>query len=393
MTDCLGDRLPRAWWRHEGPCVCGGDHTILEHEVAAHDGQWNAAHAHGTSQATLAKWWGRHKLPPMVTGRKPLAPSQPAVPDDSWLLAHLKRTKGAATVEELADLADVSPRKVRDALDRLGHDGYRVVEEEQRVTLRKLAPPSGNVHRALFKGDDISFGVISDTHLCSKHERLEELHMAYRILEDEGITTVYHPGDLVCGSGIFPGQVNEITEHTYEDQVAYAVANYPRSTTVHTHIIAGNHDVEGDFGRIGANPVIAFCNQRDDVTYAGDYDATFELEQGTRINLLHPKGGVSYAASYKLQKFAESFEIGTKPNLMLVGHYHRRLAFEARGIQMLLAGCFESGGNFGKRLGLTEPAVGFHIVRMRVADDGSIVRFNPEWLRFYPGRGVTLKAA
>jgi predicted phosphodiesterase len=306
------------------------------------------------------------------------------------VLAELKKRRYVATVEGLADACDVPPKRIREALERLGHDGYRVAEQEgSRVVLQRVPPPSLNVHKALFKGEDVVFGVISDTHLSSKHERLEELHMAYRVMEDEGIKTVYHPGDLVCGLGIFPGQVNEIKNFTYEDQVRYAVDNYPRSATIHTHIISGNHDIEGEFGKVGANPVAAFCNQRDDFTFAGDYDATFELEQGTRINLLHPKGGVSYAASYKLQKFAESFEIGSKPNLMLVGHYHRRLAFEARGIQMLLCGCFESGGSFGKRLGMTEPAVGFHIVRMKVADDGSIVRFNPEWLRFYPGRKLS----
>jgi hypothetical protein len=54
----------------------------------------------------------------------------------------------------------------------------------------------------------------------------------------------------------------------------------------------------------------------------------------------------------------------------------------------LLAGCFEGGGSFGARLGMSDPAVGFHIVSMRVADDGSVVKFNAEWLRFWPGREV-----
>ncbi len=376
MTD-----LPERWWR---------DRDSLEREHAEHGTLIAAGHAHGVSPETLRKWWQRHGLPPHKQGPAPAPVSGDS--GDEWLLAALKKLGDNASVDDLANSADVAPRRVVEALERLGLKGYRIEQEEQRVVLRRIPPPSANVHRTLFKGDDIAFGVISDTHLSSKHERLEELHMAYKIMEDEGISVVYHPGDLVCGLGIFPGQINEVKNHTYEEQIAYAVANYPRSKTIHTHIISGNHDVEGLAGKIGANPVVAFCNQRDDFTFAGDYSATFELEQGTRIELLHPKGGVSYAASYKLQKFAEAYEIGAKPNLMLVGHYHRRLAFEARGIQMLLCGCFESGGSFGKRLGMTEPAVGFHIVRMRVADDGSIVRFNPEWIRFYPGRNVELAA-
>jgi hypothetical protein len=156
----------------------------------------------------------------------------------------------------------------------------------QRVVLKRVPPPSDNVHKALFKGEHVRFGVVSDTHIGSKHERLEELHHAYQVFKDEGITTVYHPGDLVCGYGIFPGQNNEVHQHTYEDQVNYAVANYPHVKGITTHLIGGNHDLEGAWGKAGANPCVAFCNQRDDFEYLGDYRATVELEQGTRIFLL-----------------------------------------------------------------------------------------------------------
>jgi predicted phosphodiesterase len=339
----------------------------------------------------LANAWADLGLPKLSNGgRQPGIVSESALAaNDAWLLAALKKLGNDATVEALANHADVSPKRVREALERLGHGGYRVAEEaDERVVLRKVPPPTNNVHRALFAGDDIRFGVISDTHLGSKRERLDELHYAYDVLVDEGITDVYHPGDLVCGMGIFPGQINEVHQHTYDDQVQYAVDNYPVRKGITTRIVSGNHDIEGDFGRMGANPVVAFCNQRPDFEFCGDYQATFELEQGTRINLLHPKGGMGYAADYKVRKLAEGFESGTKPNVLLVGHFHRRGAFEARGIQALLAGCFEGGGSFGARLGMSDPAVGFHIVSMRVADDGSVVKFNAEWLRFWPGREV-----
>jgi hypothetical protein len=83
-----------------------------------------------------------------------------------------------------------------------------------------------------------------------------------------------------------------------------------------------------------------------------------------------------------VRKLAEGFEGGQKPNVMLIGHYHRRFDVEARGIHCLLSGCFESGGSFGVRLGLSDPAVGFHICDLVVAD-GSVVRW-----RFWAGRQV-----
>ena len=382
---CKGD-LPALWWR---------DPDVLRAEYDAHESLAAAARAHGTTKETLAKWWTSHGFPTLPRGPKPaqnMAERATSSTDDAWLLDALKQTGDEASVEQLADVADVSPKRVREALGRLAAQGYRLNlaldDGQAKVVLARVPPPSDNVHRALFSGERVRFAVISDTHLGSKHCRLDELHQAYEVLRDEGVDTVYHPGDLVCGMGIFPGQLSTIDVHSYEGQVDYAVANYPRVDGVTTHLIAGNHDLEGDFGRVGANPVVAVCNQRPDLVYAGDYQATFELEQGTRIYLIHPKGGSSYALSYKPQKLIEGFEGGTKPNLVLIGHYHRRGLFEWRNVQALLSGCFEGGSAFGARLGLGEPAVGFHLVDMTVGDDGSIVRFRAEWLKFFHGRRV-----
>ncbi len=376
---CYGG-LAGEWWSNK---------DILESELQHHGSFAAISRAHGVAASTIKSAAGRLG----VTNPKSVARLVPVVAeDDGWLLDALKKRGDQASVEELADHADVSPRKVRDALGRLGRDGYRVEEGAGRVVLNRVPPPAENVHRDLFAGETVRYGVVSDTHLGSKHERLEELHMAYDVFADEGITKVLHPGDLVCGYGIFPGQANEVNLHTYQDQVDYAALNYPVRPGITTHLIGGNHDLEGAWGKAGANPCVAVANQRDDIEYLGDYRAVIELDQGTRIYLLHPKGGIGYAADYKVRKLAEGFESGTKPNVMLIGHYHRRFDVEARGIHALLCGCFESGGSFGPRLGLSDPAVGFHIVEMRIADDGSVVRWLPEWWRFWPGRSVA-KAA
>lgn len=355
-------------------------------------GSLNAvAREHGLARATLQRWWKRTALEPRT-----FSPGN-EVPKDTrgrWLLEHLRKLGESASVSELADSADVSPRRVRDALNALGHDGYRVGEDAAGVVaLDKLPPITRGAHRLLFAGDTVRFGVVSDVHLGSDHERVDELHAAYDMLAELGITTVLNPGDLVCGRGIFPGQDRVIHKHTYEAQVDYATAAYPVRDGITTYIIGGNHDLEGNFGRIGADPVAAVCNRRDDMVHLGAYEATVELEQGTRIYMLHPKGGSSYALSYKPQKLIESMEGGTKPNVLLLGHYHRRGSFEWRNVQALLCGTFEGGGELGVRVGLGEPAVGFHVVEMTVADDGSVVRWRPEWFKLFAGRKVTRPVA
>ncbi len=374
---CPADQAGQFWYR---------DKDLLLQEIAIHDSNLEIARVHGRSETVYRKWRQKHGIE-----RRPqsiAAAVKISEHDDSWLLAALKKNNDRADVVELANIADKAPQRVTDAMERLGLLGYRVKSEDSQIVLHRVPPPSSTIHKELFRGEKIRFGVVSDTHLGSKNERLEELHIAYDRLAAEGITTVLHPGDLVCGLKVYKGQANDIHKHTYEDQVAYAAENYPVREGITTRIIAGNHDLEGMAGDIGANPVLAVCNVREDMEYMGDYSATIELEQGTRLYMLHPRGGMGYAADYKIRKIAESFEGGSKPHAMLVGHYHRRGDFEARAIQSLLCGCFESGSSYGNRLGLGEPAVGFHIVTATIADDASIVRWQTEWFRFYAGRTV-----
>ena len=315
--------------------------------------------------------------------------------DDEFALSvheALKR-KRSHDVTEIADRLDCSPRRVRAALEALREHGFRIPPEKAgKVQLDRVAPThTDQVHKlplGLFDGDCVRFGVISDTHLCSKECALDELHLAYDLFEREGITDVLHPGDLVAGMGIFPAQHLYITHHSFEGQRDFAIENYPKREGIRTRIIAGNHDLEGVFGRAGADPVRGVANQRDDFDYLGAYSAWIELANGGYVHLLHGKGGMSYAVSYKAQKIVEGYGQGRKPGALLLGHYHVQGNFSPRGVHTMFPACFEwQSVQFGARLGL-RPTVGFHIVEARLGDDGTIVRWKPEFFQFVEGRSA-----
>lgn len=304
----------------------------------------------------------------------------------------LLRRKRTYRVDTLADALDVSPKRIRLVVAALREHGYRIPEEANgAVVLEKVAPASDEMHKlpmALLDGEWVRFGVVSDTHLCSKECALDELHLTYEFFEREGITDVFHPGDLVAGMGIFPGQAHHVTHLGFEDQRDFAVANYPRAKGVTTHIIGGNHDLEGDFGRVGADPVRGVANVREDFNYLGPYSAYVELPNGATVHLLHGKGGMSYAYSYKAQKIVDGYAQGRKPGALLLGHYHVQGNFSPRGVHTMFPACYEwQSVQFGARLGLT-PIVGFHIVEARLGDDGTIVRWKPEFMQFIQGRKV-----
>lgn len=344
--------------------------------------------AAGTTQKTLLEWWRRHDLPKLPKGERPLQVSI-TEQDDSWLLDLLKKNGDDATVTDLADAADVSPRRVRDALRRLDAAGFRVSEEESQVRLERLPRESGTTHKLspkLFEGDVLRFGVTSDVHTSSHAERLDAWELAYDVFVDEGITDVFDPGDLCDGLGIYRGQVSEVVNHTYEAQVDHAEAVHPSRPGMVTHRISGNHDLEGEFGRVGADPVQAVANRREDIDYLGRYSAFVELPNGATMHLLHPMGGASYALSYKPQKIVEGYELGAKPNILLIGHWHRAGYFFTRGVHTLLAGTFQGPTTYSVRKAFGEPGFGFWIVECRLAEDGSVVRFRPEWFPVFQGR-------
>lgn len=377
--DCVARHGETFWRTREG----------FTYALETHAGvAFNVATEHGISYQNLSVWRRRLGLPQGRAGSprsREIATTE--VEDDKRILAALKKLGDSASLLDLAEHADLSPKLVKAALGRLGHDGHRVETDEQgTVKLQRVPIVTANEHKVLFRGSRYKFGVITDVHLGSKHCRLDELHIAYDMVAELGIDTVYNCGDIVCGKGVFPGQLHEVELHTYEDQVAYAAEHYPARDGVTTKLIGGNHDLEGDFARAGADAALAVANRRPDIEYCGAYDATFELPQGTRITLRHPKGGKGYAKSYKPQKFAESFEGGTKPHVLIFGHWHSMGYFMERNIHILMGGTFESGGTLGLRLPLGSPAVGFWTVEMTVAKDGSVVEFQPTWRAFFAGR-------
>lgn len=316
------------------------------------------------------------------------------IDDDEFIgaLRNALRRKKTVRIDTLADTLDVSPKRVRAGIEALREHGYRVPEiAEGRVELNKVPPTSDEPHTlplALLDGEWVRFGVVSDTHLCSKECALDELHLAYDHFADEGIVDVFHPGDLVAGMGVFPGQSNYITHHSFEDQRDFAIASYPKREGVTTHIIGGNHDLEGAFGRIGADPVRGVALQRPDMNYLGPYSAWVELPNGAFMHVLHGKGGMSYAYSYRAQKIVEGYGQGRKPGALLLGHYHVQGNFSPRSVHTMFPACFEwQSVQFGARLGL-RPTVGFHVVEARLGDDGTIVRWRPEFFQFVEGRSA-----
>lgn len=109
----------------------------------------------------------------------------------------------------------------------------RILAHKSVVNIKPLSLQLGS-------GKEYQFGAIGDTHLCSGKERLRELHTFYEICQRRGVKDVYNAGDIIAGMGVYPGQEFELNVFGADNQVNYAVQNYPKVEGITTYFIGGN---------------------------------------------------------------------------------------------------------------------------------------------------------
>jgi predicted phosphodiesterase len=228
----------------------------------------------------------------------------------------------------------------------------------------------------------LKFGVVSDTHFCSKLARMDELHTFYQICAKEGIRHIVHSGDVLDGWRIFRGQENEVHTFGAMNQVQYVINNYPKVNGVTTHFITGNHDLCW-WNNAGIEVGELISQRRPDMVYLGQYQGDVILN-GVVIRLHHGESGGAYAISYKPQKILEQIPSGKKPHIMIFGHWHISFYFFYRLIHTLQAGCFQDQSTYLLRKGLN-PTIGGWTVKVRVANDKkkSIVAVTPTFIPFF----------
>lgn len=229
--------------------------------------------------------------------------------------------------------------------------------------------------------DSFKLGVIGDTHLCSKHEKLDELLTFYNICHKVGAKVVLHAGDVLAGWRIYKGQENEVHTFGAKGQAEYAIKNYPHVSGITTYFINGNHD-DSWWKLAGVDTGELIAEKRKDMVYLGNYSADVEIG-GILMRLHHGDGGGAYALSYKGQKLAEQIASKNKPRLLLMGHYHTAFYFWYRNMHILNTGCFEGQTSYLLRKGLN-PAIGGWIVDVRTSNiRNDVLSVQPSWIPFF----------
>ena len=280
-----------------------------------------------------------------------------------------------------------------------GNDTVDVQIDEQRIELtedvalkflkekgydlnKDLRPTDRTVEiiPRLIRGKEYKIGLISDTHLGSFKWQRTCTESAYTYFEEQGITDVLHTGDIADGEKMFKGHEYEIYIHGADGQAQFVIDKYPHRDGITTHFILGNHDASF-LKNSGTNIGRRINDARPDMKYEGILSADMVFGSMT-ISMLHPKGGTSYARSYRIQKTIEQLPPEKKPNVFLMGHFHSGVILpQYRNVLGWQLGCNQAQTSFERALGLF-PECGWGMLTFKCDEEGAIC-FTPQWIPYY----------
>lgn len=322
------------------------------------------------------------KPAPEVEPEKPAQePERPeAEVTDNQILNVLKAKRTAA---QDAEMLHMEPDEFDNRVKALELSGMNIKRHASLVWLERVALEHGGDVVNDWNGErELTFAVVSDTHLCNQHQQITYLNDFYDRAAAAGVTTVYHAGDI--SDGYYknrPDHIYELVKIGFDEQAEYIVEKYPRRPGIVTKFITGNHDAT-HIKNGGADIGKRIASLRDDMEYLGYMSAKIWLTPQCDMDLFHPLDGATYALSYSAQKFVDGLQGGQKPRLLFIGHHHKALYFPYRNIHVFEVPCFEGQTTFekGKKINVN---VGGWIIKIRVTPQGTISAIVPQLIPYY----------
>lgn len=293
---------------------------------------------------------------------------------------YIKNNMDVSLFKEKFNLNDSEFNGILELLKIYGKD-VSVVDDNGKLVFKKVI--SKRLCTKATKGENLihtSFTAVSDTHFGNIHQQLHLLNEVYKESYNRGINLILHIGDVVDGNyPIRPEQPRQQFLHGFDEQVGYVVDMYPKVKGITTKYILGSHD-ESHYknGQVTVNEWLSRC--RKDMVFLGQDTATIDIN-GVKVVLDHPGGGSAQSLSYKPQKRIEILESGSKPKILLIGHYHKSYSFVYRNVRCVEVPCFCDRTQFQQKMGLSN-SIGAYFIDIYSNSKGNIEYFEAEEMLF-----------
>lgn len=307
------------------------------------------------------------------------------------LLAHLQKKKDQVlSTAQVGDAFDVAPKHIRQAAEQLAEAGYNIYCDEGHIGLTRQgeAAPS---HTIIECDGRLRMGIVSDTHLGSKYERLDVLDSLYDWFAQEGIVYVYHGGNAIDGCTQY--NIRDRHKHGLDEQINYFLEKYPQRLGIVTHFIDAD-DHESSFAKEVGISVGRYLERqaravgRNDLVYLGflEHDIEVKAANGSGsfvMRVAHPGGGSAYATSYAPQKIVESLSGGEKPSLLFLAHYHKLEYLITRGVHVIQMGCTVDQSPWARKKRLAYHLGGWIIEAVQCQKTGALLGCKLEVRTFF----------
>ena len=257
----------------------------------------------------------------------------------------VKKKKGFIEICNELQLKDY---EVIGLIGLMKQDGELIDYVNGELVRLKTPPEINDIYQVEASSSHIPLLLISDTHLCSKYDRLDILRYLYAKADERGVKHILHSGDFTDGRSNRPEHIYELREPSYEGQVEYCVEKYP-TFSGKTYVISGNHD-DWWYKSTGSEIVKAIANRRDDIVYLGSDVADMKIGK-LKVRLFHGKGGNAYAKSYKVQKYLDSIPLEERPHILQTGHIHQSLYMKEDDTHCFQTSCLEDLTPFARSMG------------------------------------------
>lgn len=211
-------------------------------------------------------------------------------------------------------------------LRKLENKGYTISEIDEFVQ-GMLKEGSNRAQIYTVGKSHVKIGVFGDPHIGHKEYKRGLMKHFTKTCDIEEVDMVACTGDIFDGwYQNRPSSIFEQNAHGFDQQMELAVKELSQIKQPF-YFITGNHSyntfVRGAGVEAGPYLQDKLNAEGCEAHYLGNADGEIRLRTGTRIKLMHPDGGTAYALSYRGQKIVESFSGGEKPNILLIGHFHK----------------------------------------------------------------------
>lgn len=257
----------------------------------------------------------------------------------------IKKKKG---LKDICDILELKDYEVIGLINLMKQDGELIDYVNGEIVKLKTPPKIDDIYRVECTDLHIPLLLISDTHLCSKYDRLDILRYLYKKADERGVKHVLHSGDFTDGKSNRPEHIYELRECSYDGQVEYCVDKYPHFDGK-TYVISGNHD-DWWYKSTGSEIIKSIAKRRDDIIYLGADVADLQIGK-LKIRMFHGKGGSSYAKSYKVQKYLDSIPLKERPHILQTGHIHQSFYMKQDNTHCFQTSCLEDLTPYARSMG------------------------------------------